>query len=252
MAEVSARRPRAWMRQTPMQTRGAALLFPLVLVAACGTVPPPAPADTAALPAPGPAAAVMPLEAARYDIEEQASEIRVLVYRDGPLARFGHNHVIIGRVHGEIRAGNSAAESGFRLEIPVDSFTIDPPAARTEEGAEFAAEVSAAARRATRENMLGKDGLDGALHPLIRVASIALVGPSWNPTVTARVTLHGATRDLRFPAAVFRQGDSLVVVAGFRIRQTDFGIAPFSALNGGLLTRDAIDLRVRLVAQRAH
>lgn len=244
------------------KTGGIALLFPLVLavslvLAACQALPPAPPADTVVLPAPVPAAPLLPADAPRYLIDAQASEIRLLVYRDGPLARFGHNHVIVGRLRGEIRmgeirAGDTAAMSGFALEIPVDTFTLDPPAARAEEGEDFAAEVSEPARRATRENMLGQDGLDGAQHPLIRVASIALAGPSWNPTVTARVTLRSATRDLRFPAAVFRQGDTLTVIASLRLKQSEFGITPFSALNGGLLTRDALDLRIRVVAQRAQ
>jgi len=192
----------------------------------------------------------IPAAAPHYSVDPQASEIRLLVYRDGPLARFGHSHVVVGRVHGEIRAGDTAAASGFRLEIPVDSFAVDPPAARAEEGDEFAAQVSEPARRDTRENMLGADVLDAARHPLVRVESIALVGPQWGPTVTARVTLRGVTRDLRFAAAVLRQDDTLVVVAGFRIRQSEFGIEPISALNGGLRVRDALDIRVRLVARR--
>jgi polyisoprenoid-binding protein YceI len=174
------------------------------------------------------------------------------VYRDGPLARFGHNHVFIGRVEGEIRAGDTAAGSAFRLEIPVASLAVDPPAARTEEGADFAAEVSEQARRGTRENMLGEEVLDAGRYPLIRIASVALTGPGWNPTVTARVTLRGATRDLRFPAAVFRQGDTLTVIASFQISQSAFGIEPFTTLNGGLRVRDAVEVRLRLAARREN
>src|SRR2546428_648118 len=76
------------------------------------------------------------------------------------------------------------------------------------------------------------------------------VDPQWSPTVTARVTLRGVTRDLRFAAAVLRQDDLLIVVAGFRINQSEFGIEPFTALNGGLRVRDALDILVRLVARR--
>jgi polyisoprenoid-binding protein YceI len=190
-------------------------------------------------------------DAPRFAVDPQASEVRLLVYRDGPLARFGHNHVFVGRVQGEIRAGDTAARSAFVLEIPVGSFDMDPPAARVEEGAEFAAEVSDQARKATRDNMLGEEVLDAGRHPLIRIVSVALTGPRWNPTVTARITLRGATRDVRFPAAVFYGGDALGVIAGFRVRQSDFGITPFAAFGGGLLVRDAIDIRVRVVARRA-
>lgn len=229
------------------QTRALASLFPLLLVAAC-QVPPPA--ETAVLAEPVPAEVNVAADAPRYAVDTGASEIRLLVYRDGPLARFGHNHVIAGRVRGEVRAGDSAASSGFRLEIPVDSFAVDPPALRAEEGAEFAAQVSDEAREETSRNMLGEAMLDAATHPLIRIESVALTGPRWSPTVTARVTLRGATRDLRFPAAVFQGADAIEVIAGFRLRQSDFGIKPFTALGGGLLVRDAVDVRLRLAARR--
>lgn len=209
------------------------------------------PGDTAVLAEPVPAAVNVPSDAARYAVDPQASEIRLLVYRDGPLARFGHNHVIVGRVRGEVRAGETAARSGFRLEIPVDALVVDPPAARAEEGPDFAAEVSEAARRGTRENMLGKDVLDAASEPVIRIESVVLVGPDWSPTVTARATLRGATRDLRFPAAVFRRGDELAVVASFAVSQSAFGIEPFTTLNGGLRVRDVLGLRIRVIARRA-
>lgn len=231
------------------QTRALAPLFPLLLAAACQTPPP---AETAVLAEPAPAEVTVSADAPRYAVDPGASEIRLLVYREGPLARFGHNHVIAGRVRGEVRAGDAAPASGFRLEIPVDSFAVDLPALRAEEGAEFAAQVSDAAREGTSSNMLGKAVLDAATHPLIRIESVALAGPGWNPTVTARVTLRGATRDLRFPAAVFRQGDTLTVIASFQISQSAFGIEPFTTLNGGLRVRDAIDVRLRLAARREN
>lgn len=182
------------------------------------------------LPGPPSGAISVPAGAARFVVDPQASEIRLLVYRGGPLARFGHNHAIVGRVQGEIRAGASAAASGFRLEIPVGSFEVDPPAARAEEGARFAAPVSAHAREGTRANMLGKDVLNAMRYPLIRIDSVALLGPRWGPTVTARVTLRGATRDLRFPAAVFASGDTLTTIASFRVEQSAFGITPYAVL----------------------
>lgn len=219
------------------------------MLAACQTLPPPE--ESAALRVPVDIGVALPADAPRFIVDQEASEIRLLVYRAGPLARFGHDHVVTGRVRGEIRAGVGAAASGFRLEVPVESFVVDLPAARAEEGGDFATEVSAPARRDTRDNMLGKDVLDAANYPSIRIDSLALVGPRWNPTVLARVALRGATRDLRFPAAVIQRDDLLTVVASFRVRQSDFGVTPFATLGGGLLVRDLIDIRIRLVARRA-
>jgi hypothetical protein len=227
----------------------AAFLALLLSLAACQTLPPAG--DTAVILGPVPAEAEVSAQAARFIVDPEASEIRLLVYRSGPLARFGHNHVITGPVRGAVLAGAHAADSGFRMEIPLASLAVDPPAARAEEGEDFAAEVSAEARQATRGNMLGQAVLDAASHPLIEVSSIAAAGPRWNPTVYARVALGGATRNLRFRAAVAQHGDLLYVVAGFRIRQSDFGLTPFAVLGGGLQVRDAIDIRVRLTARRA-
>ena len=221
----------------------------MVFAAGCQTVSPPG-NTTAVLAEPVAAQPNLHAEAPRFVVGADLSEVRILVWRDGALARFGHNHVVVGHPRGEMHAGETAAASGFQLEIPVDSFAVDPAAARAEEGPEFSSAVSDQAREGTRQNMLGKDVLDAANHPLIRIASLSLFGPQWNPTVTARVTLRGATRDVRFPAAVFRQGDTLIVVASFVIRQSAFGIDPFSALNGGLRVRDDMDIRIRIVAQR--
>jgi hypothetical protein len=231
------------------QTLSLGTLFLLLLLAACQAMPPPA--DTAVVAGPVDARITFPANVPRFVVDPEASEIRMLVYRAGPLARFGHNHTISGRVRGEIRAGAGATESGFRLQIPVESLIVDAAAARAEEGEEFAAEVSEQARQATRDNLLGKDVLDSANQPLIEVHSIALSGPRWNPTVHAQATLRRTTRDLRFPAAVVQQGDLLTVIARFQIRQSDFNLAPFAALGGGLQVRDLIDIRLRLVARRA-
>lgn len=226
-----------------------AALFPLLLLAACQTTPPAA--TSAVLAEPLATEASVPGSAPRFSVDPAASEIRLLVYRAGPLARFGHNHVITGSVNGEVRAGRNAAGSGFRLDVPVGSLAVDEPSARDEEGSEFVAAVSPQARAATRANMLGAQVLDAQRYPWIHVESVALAGPRWNPTVVARVTLHGATRDLRFPAAVVEDGSRLTVVARFSLRQSDFGIVPFVALGGGLRARDAIDVRIRIVARRS-
>lgn len=214
------------------------------MLAACQGVPP-----RAVAPVP---TANVPRHAVRFVINSRASQIRVLVYRAGPLANFGHNHVIVGHVRGDLYAGASAAASGFRLEIPVDSFVVDPPAARAEQGFAFAANVSPQARAGTRAHMLGPKVLDASAYPIIRIASVALSGPRWNPDVTARVTLRGTTRELHFPAAVVENGGTLTVIARFRFDQSEFGIQPYSILDGGLRVRNAIDVRLELVAQRTH
>lgn len=218
-----------------------------VALSACQTLPPagiaPAPTTTTSV-------AAFP-DGKRYIVDPQASEIRLLVYRDGPMARVGHNHVMAGSVRGELRVSDTAAASSFRIEIPVESLEVDAPALRAEEGDEFSATVSDPARKGTRDNMLGVDMLDAAHYPLIRIESVALLGPRWNPDVTARITVRGKTSELKFPAAVFDGHGLITVIAAFRVLQSDLGMKPFSILGGAVTVRDAIDIRVHLVARPA-
>jgi polyisoprenoid-binding protein YceI len=219
----------------------------VVALTACQTLPPTETAVAAA----SPGDVGISRSGKRYIVDPQTSEIRLLVYRDGPMARFGHNHVVTGQVAGEIDVSDSAAASGFRIEIPVESFAVDAPVLRAEEGEEFTATVSDPARKGTRDNMLGVDVLDAAHYPTIQIESATLLGPRWNPDVTAHITVRGKTSELKFPAAVFEQPGSLTVIAAFRVLQSDLGMKPLSILGGAIRVRDAIDIRVRLVARPA-
>jgi hypothetical protein len=231
-----------------IKTLRRSTLFPLLALVACQATPP---AEHTAAPAQGARVeARLPVGAQRYAVQSAQSEIRLLVYRAGPLARFGHDHVIVGPMRGDIWAGQTSEQSGFLLEIPVEALSVDPVAARAEEGAEFAAQVSAEARQGTREHMLGEGVLDAQRYPVIRVESVSLSGPRWNPSVVARVTLRGTTRELKFPAAVVEHGDRLTVIASFSLQQSDFGIEPYSALGGGLRVADEVRVGIRLEARR--
>jgi hypothetical protein len=227
---------------------GAVLLAGLFAVAltACQTLP------LAGTASPTPQASMPAAHIGkRYIVDPQASEIRLLVYRDGPMARFGHNHVMIGQVQGELNVSDSAAASGFQLVIPVKTFVVDAPLPRAEEGEEFSAHVSDQARKGTRDNMLSSDVLDAAHYPEIRIASDSLVGPRWNPSVTAHISVRGNRSELKFPAAVIEQSGSLTVIAEFHVLQSDLGIKPFSVLGGAIRVKDSIEIRVRLVARPA-
>ena len=196
------------------------------------------------------APAHVPSGAPRYEVKADQSEIRLLLGREGPLASLGHSHVIIAPVHGELYSADAVASSGFSLEIRVQEFEVDPPAARAEEGPAFASSVPDVARQGTRTNMLGPDVLDAAAFPSIRIESVALSGPRWNPDVSARISIRGTARDIDFPCAVVHAGDDITVIANFTLRQSDIGITPYSVLGGGLQVSDAIRIRARIVARR--
>lgn len=184
-----------------------------------------------------------------YHIDTTRSQLRILVYRGGVLGDLGHNHVIVtSTINGTIYLNDSIDQSGFELTIPLKSLNIDPPAAREQEGARFQSKVTNDDRAGTRKNMLGADVLDAARFPTMTIRSIKLDGPPWQPRITVRITLHGASRDYVVPTAIVRHNDRLIAIGSLTLRQSDFGITPFSVLAGALTVQDQFDVSFRLVA----
>lgn len=217
----------------------------LGLSSGCATVSQNTPATTAKL-APAPALPVR--GATAYRVVPAESQLRLLVYRAGPLAALGHNHVITtSDIRGTVYLQPELLRSGFELQIPLDSFKIDVPAQRAQEGAGFRSTPSAADIAGTREHMLGPV-LDAAHYPTLTLRSLGMSGPPWYPRIAVRVTLHGVSRDYVVPTALFHAPDGrLVATGGLALKQSDFGIKPFSIFNGALSVQDRLDVSFHLV-----
>jgi polyisoprenoid-binding protein YceI len=217
------------------------LLPLLVLLTACGQpLAPPAP------PASGPAAgqdayrAAAAAGAAVYAVDPEASLLTVTVRRAGLMARLGHDHVVASHT----LAGYAAPGLGRAdVEFHVDRLTVDEPQLRRAAGLDT--QPSPQAVEGTRNNMLGPV-LDAQRYPVVGLhAERSGHGP-----LRVAVTLHGVTRSLEVPAAV--QVDATVVVADgtARLKQTDFGITPFSVGGGLLAVDDELLVRYHIVARR--
>lgn len=202
--------------------------------------PPPAP--------PAAAVAAAPFEA--WDVAASSLEIRV--FRDGPMARLGHNHVITsGALAGRLELREPRAASGFTLVLPLASLVVDDAGARARAGPEFAAPVAEADRAATAKNMLGPKVLDAALQPVLRLSAESLAGGPTDYVARVRVSLRGEQRVVSVPINVDFDGDRVTVRAHAVLRHADFGLAPFAVALGALSVRDDITIDCRLEARRA-
>jgi hypothetical protein len=228
-----------------------ALALVIIAIAACTHVPAPV-AVPPVIPQTAPPAG-KPAGAVDYRIDAAHSQLRVLVYRSGPLAAHGHNHVILSTgLSGWIRSGKLLKDSSFYLQLAPADFVIDPPETRAEEGADFADPVDDAARTGTRHNMLGAAVLDADRNPLILIQSTRVQsnGPEEGTAATAtfRITIAGRTRLVTEPFAFDRQAGSLHVTADFRLPQSTLGLTPFSALLGALQVADEMHLKLDVLA----
>jgi YceI-like domain len=173
---------------------------------------------------------------ARAPAAAEGNALRILVFRGGRAARLGHNHVLRA---GGLRVDWQAA--GPVLSFRLDALDVDPQALRETLGAAFASAVDDAARAGTRANLL--KALDAAAHPEVVVRTLQQVGEGPRRAVEAEITLHGVTRRQWFVVEVAAQRARGEVV----IRQSDFGIQPFTVLGGLLAVQDALVVQFDLV-----
>jgi hypothetical protein len=230
---------------------GIVLLFCLGLVGCPRPVQPPAPAP--GVPAHPAQPAPLPSEEGTtlYEVDPSASVVHIHVFRGGAFARLGHNHVVSSRsVSGRVWLRRQFARSGFELSFPVVDLIVDDPEARRAAGSDFPPEIPEADKQGTRRNMLRKEVLDAQNHPTVTVKSASISGSVDAPTIKASITLKDATRDVEVPARIEISDAQLSARGEFYIKQTDFGMKPFSVGLGALVVQDQLLVRFELTAVR--
>ena len=225
----------------------------VLLLAACGAprprqAEPQTPEESASRAGSPPAGKV-------YRIDETRSELRILVYRAGPLARFGHNHVVVNRsIRGTVNVADAAgAASEFRLDVPVADFVVDDAQARREEGADFAADVPDDAKSGTLHNMLSAALLDGDEFPMITLSSVAVSASddtSGAATFSAGVAISIAGHESTIEVPFTLESDSrhLSATGSLVLRQSALGLVPYSLMLGALQVQDAMTIKFEIVA----
>lgn len=185
-----------------------------------------------------------------YRIDPGLSQVTIYVYRDGALAKFGHDHVVASRdVHGYVSIPDNLADSRADLYLPVATLTMDETGLRKSAG--FTTELSAKDIETTRRRMLGAV-LEADQYPYVQIHAGSAQGALPRPTLKVDVTLHGMSRALQVPIEVMADGVQFSAHGEFDLRQTDFGITPFSILNGALAVQDQIHIAFHLQGGRVR
>ena len=200
----------------PAQSSGRSatllLLSALILLqSGCRPVREPAPippGEQGAMPA---ASLEVPAGYTRYRVISAESEVRVLVYRDGPMARLGHNHVLSSRsLQGDVLLGNKGQEPQVSLVLPVASFSVDQTALRAEEGEDFPGAVDADAISGTSKNLLSEPLLDAARFPEIRLKSQKVTGSGPDYIMAVAIEVKGQSPRATRPDTVHGDGRAAV------------------------------------------
>ena len=224
---------------------GSQLLF---VLAGCQTAPPP---PSAPVPAPAPGQAAIPAGAREYKVVAGESQLQILVYRGGAMARLGHNHVIASHhLEGEVFAADDATRTRFEIRVPVNELTVDEPAMREAAGADFPPGVPQSARDGTRRNLLSEALLDGANYPQIRLRTTDVApGADGGYDVGVEITLKDQARQVRVPVTLQRKEGALLASGEFTLKQSELGLKPFSVAMGTLVVLDEMKVRFEISAR---
>jgi len=199
----------------------------------------------AALLALAPPARAAPLEL--HVVPERTALVAHLL-KAGIASRFAHEHVIVARaVAGRISLDpERPGTTSVSLTLFVDGLDADPPEVRAAYGLPPIGEKD---RRKIAETMRSGDQLDLAHHRVIRFRSTRVTQVAGGRfRVDGELTLRGVTRPLALVVDARLEGRRLRATAHTALRQSDFGLRPYSALLGAVRVRDEVELDLSVEA----
>jgi len=184
-----------------------------------------------------------------YLIDTSRSVVVMRVYRGGALSRFGHDHVVASRnVQGYVRRAGPLNAHRADLYAPLDALTVDEPVLRAQAG--FDTQPTQQDIEGTKTNMLEKV-LEAEKYPFISLRLGEIFGTPPTITANAAITLHGKTVTMPIKMTLDTPSNETLYVHGrFSVKQTDFGIVPYSLLGGALRVEDQVDIAFDLAATR--
>lgn len=176
------------------------------------------------------------------DVDLERSRVYIYVDKTG----LGHEHAVAGRLQsGRVELGR--AQQAGELVFDMAHFTADTDDARQYLGLDGSSDPST--RRKVTENMLGSAVLDVAHFPTAsyRITAVRDTGKQTQRQApifefAGVFTLHGVARPLTFLVEVEQNERGTRLRGSFPIRQTDFGITPFSKAFGAIGVADQLKI----------
>ncbi|PRC94920.1 YceI family protein [Solimicrobium silvestre] len=183
-----------------------------------------------------------------FRLNPAASTVRIYAFRGGLAGKLGHNHVLSApQFTGFFYAPASGlAQSQFDLEFRLDQLQLDNPEQRAALGPAFASVLDEDAIASTRSHMLGDSNLQADKYPLLRIHSLQITGEAPKFAAKIQIELHGQLREMWVPLSVQGLPEKLLVTGALVVKQTDFGITPYSALGGLLAVQDELLIEFQL------
>jgi len=179
-----------------------------------------------------------PIQAKTYTIVPAESSLTVFVGKAGALSFLAHDHNIAVRSYSGRVVIPAAGAAAGSLELDIDAKSLA-----------VLDKISEKDRQAIT-NSMNNIVLESGKFPKIPFRSVSITnfnGP--NLTINGDLTLHGVTRRIAIPASISATPQSLRARGRYVLKQTDFGITPYSAAAGSIKVKNEVIINFNIVAK---
>jgi polyisoprenoid-binding protein YceI len=177
-----------------------------------------------------------------YTIAASESSFNIFVGKAGLLSVLAHNHnIAVKSFTGRVVIPDGGAANGT-LELEADARSLQVLDNVSEKDK---AEITKSMHEAV---------LESAKYPKIVFKSASVLGFNQTGnaasfTVNGDLTLHGVTKRIAVPVKVEFTAGQLRAAGKYTLKQTDFGITPYSAVGGAIKVKNEVVISFSLVAK---
>ena len=186
-----------------------------------------------------------------YKVDSAASEILVTVRRGGIMASLGHDHIVASHdLQGYIFLDKSSSQNpSCRADFyaPIANLEVDNIELRR--AAKLPTTPSAKDIAGTTSNML--KSVEAGEFPFARLHSSDCLKALSGEYSEVTFNIHGVDQKRNIAIAVEEVSEDKIILSGeFAVLQSDFGIQPFSIMNGLIKVEDKLELSYKIIARK--
>ena len=183
-------------------------------------------------------------EVAHYRLSPEQSKFTVQAFAEGLFSAFGHDPVILIREFtGEVQfVPGTFQNASLKMTVDPKSLAVSP---------EVTEKDRLEIERTMREEVLETAKYKEIVFSSNNIAVSRLAEGRCRVRVIGDLTLHGATqKNIWISTEVSLTTESLQARGDFSLKQTDFGIKPYSAAGGTIKLKNDLKFSVDIVGRR--
>lgn len=187
---------------------------------------------------PAPPAAPVAVQAKTYNIVPAESSLTVFVGKAGALSFLAHDHNIAVRSYSGRVVVPAAGPAAGSLELDIDARSL--------------AVLDKISEKDRKEitNSMNNTVLESGKFPKITFRSVGVSNVNGNNlTANGDLTLHGVTKRIAVPVNISATPQMLRATGRYVLKQTDFGITPYSAAAGSIKVKNEVVINFNIVAK---